>query len=376
MSEDANPDVRPLLEAVWARDYDGMKEALRRSPGIVTAWQPIMTASFNGDLTALTLLLGAGADPNVVSATSHAYRPLHRTVEHKPTLPKTEGHVAVANRLLYAGADPQIRAGRYHCTPILLAALGGEALFIPLLRKHSPNDIYTAAALGDVKRIQSLLKEDPALAQIPDANGMTALHYAAASRLGIHNVARAQHIASCVAVLIHAGADVNVTHPIGHPEGRCTPLWHAATQAQDRPITRRLLHAGADPNLGSPLFYAVAQGYEAIAELLIAYGARTNGILPEGTPFLHRFVEQHDSAAVQRLLDLGGDPNTTDARGETPLHAAVRQDAPLAIIDLLLLHGALPGYQNEDEVTPAMLAQAWEHKNTIARFAQSDSETH
>src|SRR5206468_4462137 len=48
-------------------------------------WKPIMDAAFRGDAARVKILLAAGADPNVVSATAHRHRPLHRAIEFKKT---------------------------------------------------------------------------------------------------------------------------------------------------------------------------------------------------------------------------------------------------------------------------------------------------
>jgi hypothetical protein len=50
-----------------------------------------------------------GADPNVKSKSAHQYRPLHRTVEYKKTMPKHDGHHRTVDVLLAAGADPMMQ---------------------------------------------------------------------------------------------------------------------------------------------------------------------------------------------------------------------------------------------------------------------------
>ena len=52
----------------------------RRTHKIVQ-WKPLMDAAYHGDVERARKLLDAGADPNVISTTTHKYRPLHRSID-------------------------------------------------------------------------------------------------------------------------------------------------------------------------------------------------------------------------------------------------------------------------------------------------------
>src|SRR4051812_13548867 len=101
-----------------------------------------MDAAFHGQTARLKQLLDAGADPNVVSTTMHRYRPLHRAIQSKKTIPRTERHEQVVRLLLARGADPKLRGTTEKLTPLQLAALG-ETRFVPIiLERFGPLDIF------------------------------------------------------------------------------------------------------------------------------------------------------------------------------------------------------------------------------------------
>src|SRR5258705_3218287 len=166
------------------------------------------------------------------------------------------------------GADPALAAARdgdgvsatmhalYHGRRDLADTIAAALLEL---------DVFEAAALGRLDRLEALLVADPALATARWADGFTALHYpaffgagdaGAASRLlldaGAHVNARSDNALSVlpihsatagnhddvVAVLIDAGADVNATQRHGW-----TPL-HGAAQNGSLPAVERPLAAG------------------------------------------------------------------------------------------------------------------------------------
>jgi ankyrin repeat protein len=131
-------------------------------------------------------------------------------------------------------------------------------------------DGFEAAALGEVSRLDELLREDPELARAWSLDGFTALHYAAF--FGSPEAVRA---------LVAADADLEARSRNQEFAPDATPL-HSAVAAGRMDNAEALLEAGADPNAKqhggfTPLMEAEQRGDFDLAELLIRHGAYAGG---------------------------------------------------------------------------------------------------
>ena len=148
-----------------------------------------------------------------------------------------------------------------------------------LIRQGSPVNLWEAAALGDVPRLQAILAASPGPLQTRSHDGWTALHLTA--HFGRLDALR---------FLLQQGADVHArsTNPLdNHP-------LHAALAGRHVDITRALLDAGADPNT-----------------------TQHGGYTP-----LHEAAEHGDITLVQLLLERGASRTAKDDQGRTPLDLA------------------------------------------------------
>jgi len=132
-----------------------------------------------------------------------------------------------------------------------------------LLAADPALDVFDAAAVGRVERLQVILAADPGAVHAWAADGFTPL--ALACFFGRPEAAR---------LLIEGGADVRAAarNAMG-----VTGL-HAAAAARSVPIARMLLEHGADANarqqMGYTALHAAAQHGDAeLAELLLGHGA-------------------------------------------------------------------------------------------------------
>lgn len=156
--------------------------------------------------------------------------------------------------------------------------------------------IADAAMRGDTARLRSLLKQGVD-ANAAQADGMTALHWAAA-----------RGDVQSVKVLVFAGARLEAATR----NGNYTPL-HLAAQAGRGAAVRALLEAGANANVTT----------------------NTGGATP-----LHMAAAQGNIDAVNALLDFKATVDSRDvATGQTPLMWAAAYDRVPAI-QSLLSHGA------------------------------------
>lgn len=126
-----NPKLT-IFEAAAAGQSERVRERVSRDPGSALTYSPdgytaLGLASFFGHLEIVTLLLGLGAEVNVVSRNDMAVRPLHSAAAGR--------HLAVAQVLLAHGADVHAKShGGW--TALHSAADHGQIEFIRLLLEH------------------------------------------------------------------------------------------------------------------------------------------------------------------------------------------------------------------------------------------------
>lgn len=133
----------------------------------------------------------------------------------------------------------------------------------------SAKEIIKAAKRGDAAGAAALLKADPSLARVTEADGTTPLHCAAWK--GHVDVAE---------LLLDAGADVNALNHDAHYGG--TPL-HAAAHGNQKSVVELLIRRGAvldvvSCNGRTPLQETAFHNATAAAKLLrVAGAAETTG---------------------------------------------------------------------------------------------------
>ena len=316
-----------------------------------------MDAALAGDEARVRRLLDAGADPNVQSTTAHRYRPLHRAIEHKKTMPKHAGHERVVKLLLERGADPKLRATHANATALQLAVFG-EPRFVPILRPYfEPLDIFAAAATGDEARVEALLKQDRALASARDDAGWQPLHFCAASIMFRAQPELKQSLARIAKRLLDAGADPMAAFMF-NGEWPLRPLYFACGASNNDAVARVLLDAGADPCDGESVYHAADEGHAECLALLERHIAPKK-LAKEATMSLANQLHWGHTRGMPWLLAHGADPNVlSELYGDSAMHAAARNGASEKILATLLEHGGDPRVKNRDGKNAIELARA------------------
>jgi ankyrin repeat protein len=326
--------------------------------------RPAYLAAENGDAAALQTLLEAGADPDAVFAEGETLL---------MTAART-GDVATIETLLAAGVDVEARESRGGQTALIAAAAeDNEGAIAALLGAGADRDAregtgeFTALAFavrgGAVAAVQALLEAgaDPS-ATLPDGTSMLVLaalnqNYEAAALLldhgadpnaavegwtALHQIARVRRWTrgfnlpgpehrdrlsslELVRKLAAHGADVNARQ--AGREAGTTPFL-LATRSLDLAYMRTLLELGADPKL------AAEDGTTAVMVAAgVGQGQGSAGAAPGSL--------DEALAALKLTLELGaGTVNDVNSRNETPLHGVMYRGGAIALIDLLVAHGA------------------------------------
>jgi ankyrin repeat protein len=157
----------------------------------------------------------------------------------------------------------------------------------------------------------------------PQADGMTALHWAA-----YHDEL------ATVKLLLAAGADAKAANRYG-----VTSLSLACTNGNTA-IVELLLEAGADPNTALPggetaLMTSSRTGRLGAVKALLARGARVNAREAKGQTALMWAAADGHVEVVDALLNAGADFRTPLASGFTPLFFAVREGRSKVVFRLL-----------------------------------------
>jgi ankyrin repeat protein len=283
------------------------------------------------------------------------------------------GDVATVRRALEAGFDPgwtdadgrslhQIGKAAGNTAIELLARGFQERETRPAQVQQAVAAILDAAEQGRADELARLLDAHPELIDARGGGfwGRTALHMAAW-----------RNRPACVRLLLECGADVRI-----RDYGDNAYALHFAADAAELDVVKMLVEAGSDVigegddhQIGvlgwATCFRRVRQD---VAEYLLGKGAKLDlwsAIALDRPDDVRRFLARdrsllraqmsrnehhrtplHHAAATNRprmvrlLLELGADPNATDAAGATPLTTASQENADASVVALLMAAGA------------------------------------
>jgi len=185
------------------------------------------------------------------------------------------------------------------------------SIFLLLVAINSnAQDIFSAAAEGDLERIKQLISDKQELVNATNESGKTALHIA--SEKG--------HL-EIVEYLLEGGADIEAKSIY-----ELTPLFSAA-ETGNIELAEMLIKYRADVNafsqfFGTALHRAVYMGHPEVAKLLLKQGAAVTVQNSTGT-VLHTAALLGRPNLARLLIENGADVNSKNSSGITPLYYAI-----------------------------------------------------
>lgn len=200
--------------------------------------------------------------------------------------------------------EVESRDGEASSSTSAAAVSGGE---IGVDEESLSNDVYTAAAYGDMEKLQRLVESEGCSVSEPDGLGYYALQWAALN----NRSAAAQYI-------IEHGGDVNAADHTGQ----------------------------------TALHWSAVRGAIQVSELLLKEGARVNAADMYGYQTTHVAAQYGQTAFLYNIVTKwNADPDVPDNAGRSPLHwAAYKGFADC--IRLLLFLDAYGGRQDTEGCTP------------------------
>ncbi len=229
-----------------------------------------------------------------------------------------------------------------------------------ILAEHpeiATSDIQAAAILGDDAAVRRFLDHDPSNATAKSGpREWDALTHLCFSRYLRLDSTRSDAFVRAATALLDAGASANTgwyeRDHLPEPEWE-SALYGAAGIAHHPELTRLLLERGADPNDNEVVYHTPETDDNRAMKLLVETGKLTGENL---ALMLIRKHDWHDYEGVKWLLEQGVDPERDRWRGFKALHHALARDNHLAIVELLLDHGADPMTIAPDGITAAAKA--------------------
>ena len=321
-------------------------------------------ASRAGSAPAMQLLIDLNADIN--KRNSEGKLPLDLALDNRNSLEKARCASLLIRNGSYKGQDED-----FEYVFLLFNQSDIDTRF-----EFGQTALHLAAERGHEGFVRLLLELNADIAA-RDKPGNIPLH--SAVRGGYRNI---------VSLLLDAGSDVNTTDYNSN-----VPLHMALTLDKNIDILQRLLNAGADVNAknsfgNTPLHLTVTLNRErSAAELLIQYNATIESRNKRGNTALLEAVEKENSEIAMLLLEKDADIfarnkqgisplsqairkgvtllswfltsesiNSQDNEGNSPLHMAVQQEAPLDVVRFLLENAADINSRNLSGETPLHLA--------------------
>lgn len=339
-----------LLQLVWrGSSFDKAIETVDRA-----GCSPLHSAAANNCQVIIRILLEEGA--NIAMKNVRGRTPLHLAAE--------KGHEEAVRLLMEHGATADEAAGfldRAGNSPLHSAAKNGHEAVVRVLlemgvdctitTEFGATPLHWAAKMGHEAVVAALLENEAVVdAMAQDESQSTPLHWVAESCCWT-TIFKSRDPEPIIKRLLKKGADVRVTNANGK-----TALHFAAENGEY--ATRRKEEKytpGRSPKsikVSNTNQEAVQAAHRTLITLLLDSGADINARDLSGSTALHCAAAYGDEHAVKLLLDRGADIEAKNDAGKTPLGTGCEYPDTSAaenVAQILLEHGAQRTDQPEHE---------------------------
>lgn len=300
-----------LIELVGLGDVNGARFAAKWNPGQIgrlgpfdvnvnalagardrVEFAPMHVACWRGDLEMMTMLLGFGADPNILGTGGMV--PLHCAA--------VEGHASLVELLVRQGA------------------------YIDATDDDGNTALHLAAVRGRAEVVRKLLACGSSSVNTVNRAGYTPLHEAVlpVPRTGTGPSSWQNNHSQVLKYLLQAGADPNCYQR----SSETTPL-HLSASIGYLDGAKLLASWGADANRPdregfTPLHLAVR--HPEMVKALLSFGAKPDGVSSSPCTPLHKALLLHQSKAAAVLLEAGADPTVRADDGRSAYDLATGDD--------------------------------------------------
>ena len=346
-----------------------MRQLLKKSPDAALAPRPVGAAGGMAWQEGLVLLKKNGADLNAVW---RGYRPMHALIQEAPHAhggKPTPERIKCLQWMIENGADPELEGAWPPSRALLVAIFTGVPDYVAVLRDSDAKvDGFAYAALGDLKKVEKLLKADAGFVHARTApQGTTALQCCAASRMKVKT------LTDTARLLLDHGADPNVlckgwTHDLD--------VTYFAANSGQKETFDLLLEKGANPN--NALVQAMWQKNPSeLGEIALRHGAdvnragfSTSSCQEDNRPLLNQMIRWGQLQSTFWLLHHGANPNLADGRGWTALHQAASRGNE-RMLQAVLDAGADPKKKTVDGHTPLDIARLQKVTRAVKQLMKS-----
>lgn len=283
-----------------------------------------------------------------------------------------QGDVAAVKRLVRGGLAPH---WAWVCETMREGHLDLAEL---LLNSSIEHNVFTMAAIADVKRLSRRLRRAPADARLaasfePASERTTPLHVACASDWKQHGHDRITAQLRVAELLVDHGADVDAAARYRGIDD-ANPLFCACWTSENLALVCWLLSHGARAgvsHLVAALGHFQRHGRAAfdLADALLNWGVPVDGRFGDRTP-LAVFAHQANRRTVAWLLAHGAEVDARCGDGRTAVHFAAERNVSPHTLILLVEHGADLAAPDDDGYTPLAIARLHEKPRLVEWIAK------